>query len=1005
MGKFKKVASFCLALTMVFTMFAGAKNTATYTDSEKFKTTVGQDSAAILSSLGVIHGFPDGTFRPGQSVTRAELAKMLYIIKTGSDADVPFLGDVDMSRTFRDVYKGHWASKYINYCHLNGIIAGYGDGTFRPEQAVTAAEAAKMILVALGYSPKTEGLEGGAYYANTLRLAQQNGLLKDLFGNFSQSSNRENAVIMLNNALFADTVMYVGGVAVPRTASLASQDTITLAEEGFDLLDATGILVANDEVSLGAYHIDAVTNNETPYKDYSVAADGTSNFVFKNYYANSTGAYARTLLRVNYDASFDQLGREYRLLVTKPGNSDHAVTIYGEPMETAANSVTKTGSANVKKTTIDKLYGASAAASTAIDKTVFLNGKAASFADVKAALQNNTNASVTVVSNDGNSASVEYIFASTQNIGLVSEITDSGMTISGIDMGTIKNENLNFDGDKPQKGDYVVASRNAANGIWTVKKLEKVTGQITAYDSVNNSYRIGDNYYKKSDLMPADDSELMGSGNAAIAGAVLTYWADVDGDSRFIVRAAMNENTSYSQYGLFLWSDVNNKPYQYHTVKFMTQNNGVEYRQVATINGIAATAADLTNLFDEGTVFAYVLDDENFIHMMSVSGMSDTANMVYDRVTDTFSDVNAGYAPYKHANGTIFVTYGQPADGSQEQFKWKAFSGGEFKTAMVNINEAKVAANVLTSVEPNVVMPDRIKSSIIGGVHNIEVASLSFDDYKKFGYLLPGFNVNESTETLATVLSTAIALENGKYVYTIKYADKNGTGTLTSETIGYAAPIAAIKIGHVYKLALNGEGKITSMSEYKVNTSLNNDGIEKAAYTVDTIYKTADGKYQLSVKKLVASGGKPYYDTINVTVDPAKTNLYFVNGMFTSTPSMWDRNKLPVAGTAVNNENFRVWIDFDASNHEIYNIWIDSAPAAEYAAVTLKGIVPTTVTFKDGIFTYSFADTRSVATTYSTMIPAETLIAYGEEGSEFALTAGESYDMVVKGNVCIDILD
>jgi len=250
-----------------------------------------------------------------------------------------------------------------------------------------------------------------------------------------------------------------------------------------------------------------------------------------------------------------------------------------------------------------------------------------------------------------------------------------------------------------------------------------------------------------------------------------------------------------------------------------------------------------------------------------------------------------------------------------------------------------------------------------------------------------------------------MALENGKYVYTIKYAGKNGTDTVTSETIGFAAPIAPIQIGHVYKLTINDEGKISALNAYTVNTAQNNDGIEKAAYTVDTIYKTSDGKYQLSVKKLVASSGKPYYDTINVTVDPASTNIYFVNGMFTATPAMWDKNKLPVAGTAVNNENFRVWIDFDASNHEIHNIWIDSAPAAEYATVTLTGMTPVAVDYADGKFTYTFATTRSVASSYSMMIPAETLIAYGKEDSEFALTVGQSYNMVVKGNVVVDILD
>ncbi len=281
MRNYKKIISFCLALTMVFTMFAGAKGNTTYTDTEQFRTEVGEEAAGVLSSLGVINGFPDGTYRPASSVTRAELAKMIYVIKNGSDEDIPFYGDVDMSGIFYDVYKGHWASKYINYAYLNGIIAGYGNNTFKPDQPVTATEAAKMILVALGYNAEAEGLEGSNFQANTVRIAQKIGLFRNLIGSLTTHSDRENAAILLQNALFADTVMYVGGTAVPRTTSLASNDTITLAEEGFDLMDATGVLVANDQTGLGAYYSDAVSNNETPYQFFGVAPKDTSSFVLR----------------------------------------------------------------------------------------------------------------------------------------------------------------------------------------------------------------------------------------------------------------------------------------------------------------------------------------------------------------------------------------------------------------------------------------------------------------------------------------------------------------------------------------------------------------------------------------------------------------------------------------------------------------------------------------------------------------------------------------------------
>ena len=81
-----------------------------------------------LSSLGVISGYPDGSFRPNASVTRAEFAavasKFAYA-KSGQG--------------FSDV-NGHWAQSAIEKLRNAGWITGYGDGSFRPDSVITRAE-------------------------------------------------------------------------------------------------------------------------------------------------------------------------------------------------------------------------------------------------------------------------------------------------------------------------------------------------------------------------------------------------------------------------------------------------------------------------------------------------------------------------------------------------------------------------------------------------------------------------------------------------------------------------------------------------------------------------------------------------------------------------------------------------------------------------------------------------------------------------------------------------
>ena len=91
---------------------------------------------------GIINGYEDGTFLPGQNVTRAEMAKMIAAA-AGLSSDAS-------AGTFSDVSASHWALPYIEACYDAGIITGYEDGTFLPGNNITRAEAAAIISRVLG---------------------------------------------------------------------------------------------------------------------------------------------------------------------------------------------------------------------------------------------------------------------------------------------------------------------------------------------------------------------------------------------------------------------------------------------------------------------------------------------------------------------------------------------------------------------------------------------------------------------------------------------------------------------------------------------------------------------------------------------------------------------------------------------------------------------------------------------------------------------------------------
>lgn len=184
MKKFKKLVALVLAFAMVLSMntMAFAANFSDVTDADQV------EAVALMSELGVINGYPDGTFKPSQVVTRAEMAKMVvealgYGNLAGSSA-----------ASFTDT-AGHWANGHIALANGLGIVIGYPDGSFKPNAVVSYDEAATMVVRALGY---TDDSLTGVWPANYLVKAVD----LDVFDNTDMvgtGATRGNVAIMLFN--------------------------------------------------------------------------------------------------------------------------------------------------------------------------------------------------------------------------------------------------------------------------------------------------------------------------------------------------------------------------------------------------------------------------------------------------------------------------------------------------------------------------------------------------------------------------------------------------------------------------------------------------------------------------------------------------------------------------------------------------------------------------------------------------------------------------------------
>ena len=139
-------------VTIFFRMFTDSARDYYWNESNDFTDVADTDwynlAISTLANAGVLDGYTDGTFRPNETITRAELIKIassFYDTAAGKESE------------FSDI-AAHWAEKFIEEAYKLGIVEGYGDGTFHPDEPVTRAEAMKIVNRTLERAPHKDGL-------------------------------------------------------------------------------------------------------------------------------------------------------------------------------------------------------------------------------------------------------------------------------------------------------------------------------------------------------------------------------------------------------------------------------------------------------------------------------------------------------------------------------------------------------------------------------------------------------------------------------------------------------------------------------------------------------------------------------------------------------------------------------------------------------------------------------------------------------------------------------
>ena len=253
----KKVLSFVLVLAMIL-------GSVSLAFAQSFPDTEGTDydeAVRLLTELGVISGYDDGTFKPDNNVTRAEFAAMM-VRALGFQ-----VAGTSAVTAFSDVPATYWASTYIKYASELGIIYGYNDGTFRPKNNITNDEAIAMLVRTLGYQAK---YMTGTYPTSHINVALGLDIL-DGIPTGSAAATRGDVAQLIFNALLCRTITYDGEGKINPGATLLTRLGGALYNGGYPFV-VTGTEPAVKGVNLNQYLGAYVVAYASKYDDTKIIA-------------------------------------------------------------------------------------------------------------------------------------------------------------------------------------------------------------------------------------------------------------------------------------------------------------------------------------------------------------------------------------------------------------------------------------------------------------------------------------------------------------------------------------------------------------------------------------------------------------------------------------------------------------------------------------------------------------------------------------------------------------
>ena len=858
-------------------MFAGAA----FTDQADIK--VENEVVDTLIELGVINGYTDGSFKPNDTVTRAEMAKMIYVLRTGNSDASAYNND---KTSFTDV-NGHWAAGFIKYCQSVGIIAGQSATKFAPDQTVTAQEAAKMLLVTLGYDAKKAGLVGTTWASKTNALADENGLLEDVNTSFTGPCPRQYAAQLIYNAIDAPTVVWRDDAYT--TNNYGNGDNPTIGEKYMGLHSVEGILTYFQKED-GKDTYNATVENITK-------KDGT----------------ALSGKNVIDEQNFSKIAKDFYSLKNQKVKVLYKETdkVYGIFALTDSNTVISGmlgdfGEDGGKLKYDGKKY------SLATKNNVYLNDEdvtgsynVATYADAAKGITKAYDA--TAISNN-DSSKISRLDIASFAVGQVTSVGSDYINVSykannvaGINgKGTFATKLEADDATYPsdlKKDDYVAvtAAVNTADGNIGVTKLDVVSGKITTTKgaTTKDSYKItidGKTYEMAG--VPADDTKKMTLNDTVaivVKGDFCLYLDDANAEAKDIGLLTELYKTGNRYEGTLLKADGSEEK--------------ITLKKSEAINGKTVDKAVTDKIIDKAE-FDGAASDKALLVSYTKSGSEYKLTIMGSKVLDsdgkpTSEIETAGYDKFEaevSANtvknkrfvkstvkaiddsATVFVRY--------KTDSFKVITGKELK----NWKDTSAFASTILADNTNgvpyakVVYVDRGTQNISGGsdvnyayVYTVEAGSNVDEDKYDVYYAWNGSETVELWSDDGKNVSTGNVIE-----YSIDGTVETANGAKTEITVDdvYGANNKAWKMAAI----LGGDyGTDKVGTAYYVYTTGNDTTVAKNAATTDLTVDTDDDAIILFVN--TADDGKKDAGTqLSANMDlsdyaPLKGDVYAANAV------------------------------------------------------------------------------------------------------------------------------